>query len=231
MKRLIIISAVMLILTISLSAETELKYGNISYGITIEEFQEIYGADYKETEYHELRFGFFQSLLNSFENSFSRWRTVGMSFDNEITKLLRKIDNETGITTVAYFSSTSETTRLFMVEKRFKSEYGDYVLAFDTIEGQLTGIIGTHPQISEGYYSNLYMENNNLIGVGKVGIWNKNNEEIFLALGSDTVFIQDKLFIYRDKQEWSSYTDSIAQKREKRKEEEENKQKQSTANF
>jgi hypothetical protein len=170
-------------LSVTLIAQQTMQFDQIPYGISIEEFQSLYGGYYEHiyanshmTEFVSLRAKFAELSGTDITGPYDvMGNTVKRLF------LERYSDhNSSQWRIVAFFMIDSYSSKLFMVEK--------YDLLYDsqyhsTMENIISTATGTKPKRENTMFSNKYLYDRGLSNEGMTSIWNVKGETIILASG------------------------------------------------
>jgi len=200
MKKLVLVFLAVFVSVFAFSQE-KIRYGNIPYGISIEEavgkYKPLYNECKEETSSFDCTFIDFTALRPMFQNifgnitTFSRGYTSAWTpFDKNITRILKlgetkPYPNPNAGTytewTMLYFKKDNEQTKLFLVSRRGGIEnYGNAQNIYSTNKSAITEIMGVRPRELSGKYD--YYNSGSRSANAFVSIWEKNNERVVLHI-------------------------------------------------
>jgi hypothetical protein len=198
MKKLVCIIVFCFVLTTLITGQEKIKYGNIPYGISIEEAIEIYGSIYDScSEYtsygFDCRFIDFTALRPMFQNIFgtvttlsfattSGWKTFNKNF-TRILALREKIDEKRSDETTLYFLHDGIQTKLFMIKRNYGIiEYANMQEIYLANKAAITERLLINPHELSGTYD--YYSSGSRSERAYTCIWEKNNERIVLYIAN-----------------------------------------------
>jgi hypothetical protein len=209
MKKNICFIIVFIIIPFFVSAQEKIRYGNIPYGITIEQAVERYNGIYdsckEETSSYSFNCTFidYTALRPMFQNIFgvittfrSGYTSAWTKFNKDFTRILNlgeKI-NEKTIYTVLYFLNKNGQTKLFMVSRDASIEStSNPESTYLANKSAIVERLGVNPRELPGTYD-YYNSGSRSVNVF-TAIWEKNNERVVLYFSNSYLSNVNKLRI------------------------------------
>jgi hypothetical protein len=222
MKKLVFMFLAVVV-SISAFAQEKIKYGNIPYGISIEQAIERYSSIYdtyrEETggepfycvfiDFTALR-PMFQNIFGNITTFSSGYTSAWTPFDKNFTRILNlgeRMTRQNGSTyieyTTLYFSIINGQTKLFMVARRGGVEIvGNTALTYTNNKSAVTELLGVNSRELSGQYH--YYSSGRRSSNASVCVWEKNNERIILRVSNE--FIENVGgFMYVSIPLWNEY--------------------------
>jgi hypothetical protein len=227
MKRNICFIIVFVIIVVSTFSQEKIRYGNIPYGISIEQaierYKELYDSCEEETSSYSFNCTFidFTALRPMFQNIFGVITTFRLgytsawtSFDKNFTKILslgEKINEKNTIYTELYFLNNKGQTKLFMVSRGASIEStNDPARTYSTNRSAITERLGLNPRELSGTYD--YYSSGSRSVDAFTDIWEENNERVVLYV-ADSYFNGGAGLLYISNTYWREYENLYIQKR------------------
>jgi hypothetical protein len=230
MKKNICVLILFFVFSFTLTSQEKIRYGNIPYGISIEEaikrYSSIYDTCKEETYSYFFNCTFidFTALRPMFQNIFGDITTFSMGytsawkkFDDGFTRILLLGEEYTlwdGRTayeyTNLYFIKDREQSKLFMVSRRGGVEKrGDVRETYLNNKSVVTDLLKMNPRELSGTYD--YYSSGSCSVRAYGCIWEKNNERVVLYAADDIGNTGG--FIYINNPLWREYENLYINKR------------------